>query len=512
LTKKSWLLIALTLLVLAATGFTARWWVPALFHFNQAKKDDIQTLSAEVGAVAAVVAILVTIDLGIAQYHSNDRETALMVRGIPDATHQLRPGRTDFTGRKNELKTALRDIQNGVTVSIVCGMGGVGKTSLALRIAHEVAYRYPDGQLCVSLKGTSDTPTRPEEVYAQVARTYLGLEVKLPEDEAGLLGLYNSALSGKRVILFLDNAKEANQIGRFAPPPPGCLLIVTSRQYFDLAGVQPRNLEAMTPDDASDLLLKIAPKIGAEAGRIAELCGRLPLALRAAATYLTNFRDQSPARYAERLRGERTRLEVIGTEGVDIGVEASFGLSYGALVPDEATVFRKLAVFPGSFDGPAAEGVSEDADNVSLGKLVNLSLVMYDGSRYRLHDLVRLFATKKLDDPAGDAQERWRAALRYARHYAHVLFTANEIFQQGDGSTIRGSSCSTGRGETSRQARRGPGQIPKTAQRRQRFAATLRARGRSSACVCIRRTTWRGSDWRWRRRERWRTAPQKAVT
>jgi tetratricopeptide (TPR) repeat protein len=189
----------------------------------------------------------------------------------------------------------------------------------------------------------------------------------------------------------------------------------------------------MTPEDAHELLLKIAPRIETEAERLAELCGRLPLALRAAASYLANFPDQRPPQYAERLRDERTRLEALEAEGVEISIKASLGLSYAALASDEAAVFRKLAVFPASFERAAAEYVLEDADNVLLSRLVNLSLVMYDGARYRLHDLVRLFASKKLDGPLENAEERSRVLLRHAQHYVKVLSSAEGLYlKRGD--------------------------------------------------------------------------------
>ncbi|HYL99427.1 MAG TPA: restriction endonuclease, partial [Blastocatellia bacterium] len=296
---------------------------------------------------------------------------------VPDAvqisaSRQLPQTLADFTGREVDLSELIGEIRRGVVMSGVHGMGGIGKTALAVKLAQELTPCYPDGQLCVSLKGMSDTPTTVSEIYAHIIRTYLGPETKLPEDEGSLRGMYNSVMDGKRALLLLDNAKDSGQIMPFAPPPPGCLLIVTSRKYFELPGFHPRNLDVMTPDDAQELLLRSAPRIGPGAERLAELCGRLPLALRAAASYLANFRDQSPSRYADRLQDERTRLEVLGAQGGNINVEASLGLSYLALGTDEAAVFRKLAVFPVSFDGAAAGYVLDDEDNVRLSKLVNL--------------------------------------------------------------------------------------------------------------------------------------------
>jgi hypothetical protein len=162
------------------------------------------------------------------------------------------------------------------------------------------------------------------------------------------------------------------------------------------------NLAVLSPDDAVKLLLDIEPRIGSQAAEIARLCGNTPLALCAAAHLLKATPNLSPGEYSNRLSDERTRLQHIGGEGVEVEVEASLNLSYRALPVEAQQVFRCLAVWPpgASFNAAAVEAVCEDPGHTELTELVRYSLVEYDtaSDRYRLHDLVRIFAGLRLDE------------------------------------------------------------------------------------------------------------------
>jgi len=196
---------------------------------------------------------------------------------------------------------------------------------------------------------------------------------------------------------------------------------------------EPFLLDTLKPSDARDLLLKICPRMSRQAEEIAKLCGYLPLALRATASLLAVKSDLNPSSYLEELRSERTRLEKIGKEGVDLDVEASFTLSYNRLPEEMANVFCQLSVFPSDFDAQAEDAVCQDEGHCNLSELVTWSLVEFlssasgEGGRYRLHDLARVFAESRLEDAY-----REPARLRHARHYQKLLWAANKQFLQGN--------------------------------------------------------------------------------
>jgi tetratricopeptide (TPR) repeat protein len=352
------------------------------------------------------------------------------------ALHQLPPPPGDFTGRKAELAELMQAIEKGgITVSGLRGMGGIGKTALALKLAERLRERYPEAQIYLDLKGTSEKPLTTAEAMAHVVRSYRPTD-KPPEDEAQLAGLYHSVLDGQRALLLMDNAANSAQVAPLIPPAT-CILLATSRQHFALPGLYPKNLEALPPEDARSLLLAIAPRIDDAADAIAELCGYLPLALRAAGGMVAASEDLSPHRYAEQLSDERQRSERLGKEGVEISVEASFNLSYANLDAPAARVFRQLAVFPGSFNGVAEEFVCQDPEHACLSELLGRSLVEYDSAaeRYRLHDLTRLFAAARWSD-----QERAEAEWRHAAHYLEVASAANGLYLKGGDAILKGLS------------------------------------------------------------------------
>lgn len=245
-------------------------------------------------------------------------------------------------------------------------------------------------------------------------------DTRLPESEAEIAALYRSALHGRRALLLMDNAAGADQV-RPLVPPEGCLLLVTSRFFFHLPGFQVKDLDEMPPGDARALLLRIAPRIGEQAERIAAACAGVPLALRQAAGTLAERPDLSPASYASRLESGKAKLGLI---------EASLSLSYDLLPVELAGHWRILSVFPAGFGAPAASVVwglaPEPADTV-LGELVRRSLVEGDDGRYRLHDLARVFAGNRCSE-----EELSGARRRLVEHYKGVVQQAanlNELYE-----------------------------------------------------------------------------------
>jgi tetratricopeptide (TPR) repeat protein len=341
---------------------------------------------------------------------------------IPSLLHQLPPPPADFTGREDELAKLCAAIQHGgVTISGVHGMGGIGKTVLALELAQRLAPDYPDAQILIDLKGTDPDPLVPTEAMAQVVRAYHPA-APLPDTGAELAALYRSVLHGQQGLLLMDNAAAAEQVEPLLPPS-SCLLLVTSRRHFTLPGLRPLNLDTLPAPDARALLLKIAPRIGDDcAAEIAALCDCLPLALRLAASALAERIDLSPSAYLDRLRDAQTRLGL---------VDASLSLSYDLLGDDLRRLWCQLSVFPSTFDAGAAAvvwGLEPDPAQDALSELLRYSLVEWnpDTARYRLHDLVGLFAASRLTD--ADCFDSQRL---HAWYYAAALRTANELYLQG---------------------------------------------------------------------------------
>lgn len=354
----------------------------------------------------------------------------LPIRPTFNAFHQLPSPPRDFTGRKDELDELMRALEHGgVTISGLQGQGGVGKTTLALKLAQQLTLRYPDAQLYLDLKGTSKPPLSIADAMAHIIRAYQPA-ARLPESEAELSALYRSVLHNQRALLLMDNAADRNQVEPLTPPE-SCVMLVTSRQLFTLPGLFTKNLNTLPADDARDLLLKIAPRINEQADTIARLCGYLPLALRLAASEMADRVDLSVADYVQRLTNAQQRLKLI---------DASLSLSYELLNPEMQMRWRVLAIFPDTFDATAAAAVwciELDATQDTLSELVKYSLLEWNeaAARYRLHDLARDFAGARLD-----AIERERAGSLHAAHYLKIFSTANDYYKAGGVAIAEGLS------------------------------------------------------------------------
>jgi tetratricopeptide (TPR) repeat protein/energy-converting hydrogenase Eha subunit E len=354
---------------------------------------------------------------------------------------QLPPAPEVLIGRDTELDELTKDIGHcGVTISGLSGMGGIGKTALALTLAHKIKDRFPDAQLYLDLKGTSSEPLTTAQVMGHVLRSFEPGKSP-PEDLESLSSRFLSTLNGKRVLLLMDNARNADQVSRLKPPKE-CCLIVTSRWKFELPGSLNLDLKTLSPLKSRDLLLKLAPRIGNLADDLAEQCGFLPLALQLAGGALRVRKNLSPGDYLSRLKAEGARLGQLDRNrdqtGMALGVEASLALSYELLTDDQKLLWRKLAVFPGDFDEAAVATVWErdgQAVNDILGDLVVASLVEYAATqkRYRLHGLASDFARDKLTPDEQTATERL-----HSKHFLAVLRRADELYVAGGDNVVEG--------------------------------------------------------------------------
>jgi NB-ARC domain len=246
-----------------------------------------------------------------------------------------------------------------VVISAIGGTAGVGKTALAVYWAHQVAHRFPDGQLYVNLRGFD--PSGQVMDPAEAVRRFLdALGVppeRTPVDVDAQVALYRSQLAGKRVLVVLDNARDTAQVRPLLPGAPGCLVVVTSRNHLTgliaADGAHPVTLDLLTVEEARQLLAQRlgADRVAAEPAAVDEIitrCARLPLALALAAARAA-VRPQGGLRVlAEVLRDISHRWQTLTGGDPTSDVQAVFSWSYQALTPDAARLFRLLGLHPGA--------------------------------------------------------------------------------------------------------------------------------------------------------------------
>jgi len=371
----------------------------------------------------------------------------------PPSLHQLPADLADFTGREEEVRelAALLSGGGGATISAIGGMGGVGKTALAVHVAHQLTGRYADGQIVVEMGGTSERPLTPVEAMGQVVHAFQP-DMRLPEDPHEVAALYRTILDGRQVLLLLDNAANSAQV-RPLVVPAGCGLVVTSRHNISLPGLRHFDLDALPMEEARALLRAIVGQgraTGEELDAMAGLCGRLPLALRVAGDFLVVHPDWNAGEYAQALADERERLARLKHEDLDVG--AALGLSAAQLVRERADLaarWQMLSVFPAPFERSAAAAVwrvEEGEARDGLSELAARSLVLYEreGGQYRLHDLMRLVAEDAFGYGGGEREvegERARlgeAAMRHAAYYLEVGRRADDVYMQGGEHVVEG--------------------------------------------------------------------------
>ena len=335
--------------------------------------------------------------------------------------HQLPPVVPYFSGREFELEElGVTQAKSGFRIIGIQGAGGVGKTTLAVKFAHQLLKSHSDAQIYIDLKGASPQPLPASEAQGQVIRAYLP-GIRLPEHEVELSRLYQSVLSGKRALLLLDNAGSAQQVMALLPPE-GWLTIMTSRQNISLNGMFVKHLQVMTSAESSRLVQQLVPRIGIDAPRIAELCGHLPLAIRVATGTMLQHPEISVSDFAVRLAARQLRGGF---------VESVLLNCYDLLSSGLQQLWRFMAPFSGSFDLQALAAVWRVNPQVAAEMLVQFEAYSLLESnpvtnRYRLHDLMLQFTDQRLT-----GEERRIAKHRFSSHYQSVLHEADALYEQG---------------------------------------------------------------------------------
>jgi len=358
-----------------------------------------------------------------------------------------------FVGRAKTIETLDVLLDNGdgaeqtapLPIVAIVGPGGIGKTALAVRWAHAISGRFPDGQLFADLKGFSDTvPVPPSLVLHRFLRALGATAEDIPTDLDERVTLFRSMLAGRRAVIVLDNARDAAQVRPLLPGASTCLVVVTSRVELrglavshDLHGVM---VDGLSLDEGVQLLVRLLgpQRIRAEAGAavdLVELCRTLPLALRLAAAQLAVDERQSIERFAVRVR-EAGRLSTLAVpDDPDTALRTTFDLSYASLRPEAQRLLRLTGSHPGpdmSLASLAAlSGRDEMSTRTHMEELATLHLVGRAGAdRWEFHDLVREYVTGHLGvTETAEQKRRLRGLLDW---YTGMVRGANEHVLRGE--------------------------------------------------------------------------------
>lgn len=353
---------------------------------------------------------------------------------------QLPADTRSFTGRGGEVEALVAQAEEApqggepgtVVISAIDGMAGIGKSALAIHVAHRLRSRFPDGQLFIDLHGHTPgiAPLAAGEALDWFLRS-LGVPPQLiPQGLDEKAAFYRDRLADTRTLILLDNAAGVAQVRPLLPATPGCLVLVTSRRRLTgLDDAHALALDQLSHAEAVALLHSVAgpnrlPAEHPAIGELITLCGHMPLALRVTAARLRHRPALRLEDIVEQLRDERGRLDYLQDEDRDL--TAVFDSSYAALPPAEQQLFARLALVPGPDveAGAAASLTGTDRRTVErlLESLLDHNLLaQHTPGRYRFHDLVRLYARTLSDvEPAAEREAALGRLLDYYQHTAQA--------------------------------------------------------------------------------------------
>ncbi|HEY2576895.1 MAG TPA: tetratricopeptide repeat protein [Streptosporangiaceae bacterium] len=356
--------------------------------------------------------------------------------GIAAATRTLPRDIASFTGREPEIESVLRTVRDagagGVAdICAISGMAGVGKTALAVHVAHRLADGFPDGQIFVQLHGHTPghRPVDPVDALASLLQAS-GIPAQyIPDGLEPRAWLWRDRLVGRRMLLLLDDAARREQVLPLLPGSPGTLVLVTSRRHLTaLEDAHVISLDMLPPKDAAAMLVRLAlrPELRPDDSAVREivwLCGYLPLSIGMIARQLQHHPVWTAAALAGKLAASRDRLELMKTE--NLSVAAAFDLSYRDLTPDEQRVFRYLGLHPGTdFDDYVVAALTD----CELAGTRHHLLALYDHyllreprrDRYQMHDLIAEYSRSLAAEQADDQDAAIDRLLAYYLHSARI--------------------------------------------------------------------------------------------
>ncbi|MDG6106288.1 tetratricopeptide repeat protein [Dactylosporangium aurantiacum] len=383
-------------------------------------------------------------------------------RPRPVPPNQLPLDTADFTGRATEVArvtaavtgTAGHSATRQPAIVAIAGPGGVGKSALALHVAHALRHAFPDGTLYANLSDGTQ-PVHPAEILGRFLRA-LGVNgLSIPGGVDSLGEIYRDLISDRRILIVLDSAVDETQVLPLLPGNEPAAVIVTSRQRLTaLPGAMHVSLDVLPPEPSVDLLAAVVGTAGAAGtGRddaalaeLATLCGGLPLALRIAGARLASRPHWKPSRLIGRMRDETRRLDEL--EHGALGVRASIAVSYSGLGPGAQRLLRLLACLDtpefGAWVAAALLDVALDDAEDLVDDLVGAHLLAVlaetpDGpGRFRLHDLVRVFARERAQSEEPDGQ-RTAAVRRALAGWLHLAEEAHRREYGGRYTILHGT-------------------------------------------------------------------------
>lgn len=307
----------------------------------------------------------------------------------------------DFSGRESDLDAVMNALGNsgGSPIASVVGLGGIGKTTLAIHAAHEIAADFPDGCLLINLQAAFDQRIPSPAAACGVNQILLGESASQPIDEVQAFVTYQQLLRGKRHLLVFDDASGSDQVKPLVPPPL-CGMIVTSRTKIIVPGIKQIQLGTFSPGESIAFLhstLQRQNLASEDLAHLADRCGHLPLALRVASAFLSANPNWTISEYVDELQGpglfSRLRQD-------DDDVETVLSLSAAQLNRDDpflASQWQQLASLVGDFTRKDAAAVLHSTEHETrdvLSELQRRSLLQFDetSSRFCFHDLIRPIA------------------------------------------------------------------------------------------------------------------------
>ncbi|MEV0826678.1 AfsR/SARP family transcriptional regulator [Nonomuraea rubra] len=392
---------------------------------------------------------------------------------------QLPHGVPQFVGRQAEqerLDALLTGDPGRSRAVVLTGMAGVGKTALAIHWAHRIRHRFPDGQLYVNLRGfdPTGTPMEPTEAIQSFLDTFAIKADQLPSGLHARAALFRSLLAGRRMLIVLDNARDAEQVRPLLPGAPGCLVVVTSRDQLTglvvAEGAHAFVVDLLPKEEARLLLTRrsgvrlsgtfqsglLQPaarcpaatldgpangdehRLAGEAAAVDEIvayCGRLPLALSITIARAVTNPSLPFAALAAELRGARARLDPFDGGEQATNVRAVFSWSYGRLTPPAARLFRLLGLHPGPDFSPAAAaslaGLAPQDVRPLVAELARTNMLSERvPGRFAFHGLLRAYACE-LSDTQDTRDERRTTLHRLLDHYLHSAHQAGRVLSPG---------------------------------------------------------------------------------